>query len=101
MGIKEKSLEVLSNIIPDALKIVDKKDLLKEFMIDNDEILSSTSWGKLINYLGKEYFEIKDYDEAYHFIIYSAYTSTLLDGASHLEYEINNLAVPSSKRLDF
>lgn len=101
MGIKEKSIEVLSNIIPDALKFIDKKDLLKELMNDNDEILSSTSWGKLINQLGKKYFEIKDYDEAYHFIIYSAYTTTLLEGASHLEYVINNLAVPKSKKLDF
>lgn len=101
MGIKEKSLEILSNIVPDALKIVDEKDLLKDLMNDNDEILSASSWGKLIQYLGKKYFEINNNDEAYHFIIYSAYTSTLLEGANHLEYVINNLAVPSIKKLDF
>lgn len=101
MGIKEKSLEILSNVVPDALKIIDKKDLIKELMNDNDEILSSSSWGKLIGHLGKRYFEISNYNEAYHFIIYSAYTSTLLEGANHLEYVINNLAVPNSKKLDF
>ena len=101
MGIKEKIIEILSNVVPDALKIVDEKDFLKDLMNDNDEILSASSWGKLIQYLGKKYFEIDNNDEAYHFIIYSAYTSTLLEGANHLEYVINNLAVPSIKKLDF
>ncbi|WP_066347646.1 pentapeptide repeat-containing protein [Aliarcobacter cryaerophilus] len=101
MGIKEKIIEILSNVVPDALKMVDEKDFLKDLMNDNDEILSASSWGKLIQYLGKKYFEIDNNDEAYHFIIYSAYTSTLLEGANHLEYAINNLAVPSIKKLDF
>ena len=76
MGIKQKYLDVISAIVTDGSKIIDKQDLLKDFMNDNDEFLSATSWGSIVKFIGKKSFEISNLDEAYHFAIYTAYTNT-------------------------
>ncbi len=94
MGMKEKYIDIISSITTDGFKIIDKQDLLKDFMNDNDELLSATSWGRLVQYLGKKSFEISDLDEAYHFAIYTSYTNTVLEALSHYEIKINNLAIP-------
>ena len=101
MKLKENCINILSSVIPDGMKIVDEQNLLKDFMNDNDEILSASSWGKLIQYLGKKSFEIKDFDEAYHFVIYTSFTSTVFQALERYCITINNLAVPNSSNLDY
>jgi hypothetical protein len=45
--------EIIPTLINDVFKITDKSDVFKGFFNTHDEILSSSSWGKIIWHLGK------------------------------------------------
>jgi uncharacterized protein YjbI with pentapeptide repeats len=101
MAMRYNYIEIFSSLVTDASKIIDKKDLLKDFLDGNDEFLSASSWGVFVKHLGKQAFEISDVDEAYHFAIYTTYTNSVLDALEHYGIKINSLAIPKVSKGDY
>ncbi|BAK73794.1 NACHT domain-containing NTPase [Arcobacter sp. L] len=85
----------------DGFKFIDKKDYLKDFLSNNDDLLSTTSWGKLIKYLGEKTIEISDLNEAYYFTIYTAYLNTFEKALEYFEINSNNFSIPFNEDLKY
>ena len=96
-----KYLTTATDIVTDVFKIADKKDFLKDFLSNNDELLSTTSWGKLIKYLGEKAVEISDLNEAYYFTIYTTYLNTFEKGLEYFDIKANNFSVPFDEDLKY
>lgn len=88
-------------MITDGFKFIDKNDYLKDFLSEHDEILSTTSWGKLIKYLGEKAVEIPDLNEAYYFTIYTAYLNTFEKALENFGISSNNFSIPFNEDLKY
>jgi len=99
-------IEVFTSLVTDGMKLTDKIDLFKDFFNDNDEFLSSSSWGNLIKFCATKKIEISDINEAYYFTIFTAYFDTFTKALKYYMIDSNNFAVPkydiqySHKELD-
>jgi len=94
-------LNVITDFVVDACKIADKKDFFKDFLNENDELLSSSSWGKLVKYLGQKAVEISEPNEAYFFTIYTSYLNTFIEGISNLNINENNFSIPTRTTIQY
>lgn len=88
-------------MITDGFKFIDKNDYLKDFLSNNDDLLSTTSWGKLIKYLGEKAVEISDLNEAYYFTIYTAYLNTFEKALENFGISSNNFSIPFNEDLKY
>ena len=89
-----KKINLITDIITDAFKIADKTNLLKDFVTEHDEILSTNSWGKLVKYLVEKSVVIEDLNEAYYFCIYTTYLNTFIKALQHFDIKENNFSIP-------
>ena len=96
-----KNITVVTDVIFDVCKIVDKKDFLKDFLSNNDDFLSATSWGRLVKYLGEKAVEISDLNQAYYFTIYTTYLNTFEKGLEHFDIKVNNFSIPFDEDLKY
>lgn len=96
-----KNITTITDLITDVSKFVDKKDYLKDFLSNNDDLLSTTSWGKLIKYLGEKVVEIPDLNEAYYFTIYTTYLNTFEKALDNFGISSNNFSIPFNKDLKY
>lgn len=89
-----KKLDIFNSLVTDGMKLVDKSDLFKDFFNDNDEFLSSSSWGNLIKFCATKKIEISDINEAYYFTIFTAYLNTFETAIKYYGVSTNNFAIP-------
>lgn len=100
-GFVMKHITTITDLLTDGFKSIDKKDYLKEFLSNNDDLLSTTSWGKLIKYLGEKAVEISDVNEAYYFTIYATYLNTFEKALNHFDIDANNFSIPFNENLQY
>lgn len=96
-----KLIKNFTDLLIDGSKIADKKDLFKDFLNDNDEILSSSSWGKLLKLMSEKAYVIEDKNEAYYFTLYTTYLNTFCEALEYYIIEENNFAVPCNSTVEF
>lgn len=96
-----KNIATITELFIDGFKFIDKKDYLKDFLSNNDDFLSTTSWGKLIKYLGEKAIEIPDLNKAYYFTIYTAYLNTFEKALEYFEINSNNFSIPFNEDLKY
>lgn len=96
-----KNIATITELFIDGFKFIDKKDYLKDFLSNNDDFLSTTSWGKLIKYLGEKAIEIPDLNKAYYFTIYTTYLNTFEKALEYFEINSNNFSIPFNEDLKY
>jgi len=94
-------LSLITDFVIDACKLTDKKDFFKEFLGENEEILSTNSWGKLVNHLVQKSVEIDDLNDAYYFTIYTSYLNTFIEALNYYDIDENNFSVPNRLTVDY
>jgi nucleoside-triphosphatase THEP1 len=87
--------------ISDACKIADSKDIFKEFLNNNDEFLSSNSWGSLLKYLSKKAVQIDDLNEAYYFTLYTSYLNAFILALDYHGLKENNFSLPNKNKHEY
>jgi hypothetical protein len=100
-GFIVKNIATITELFIDGFKFIDKKDYLKDFLSNNDDFLSTTSWGKLIKYLGEKAIEIPDLNKAYYFTIYTTYLNTFEKALEYFEINSNNFSIPFNEDLKY
>jgi uncharacterized protein YjbI with pentapeptide repeats len=96
-----KLITKITDLVIDGSKIADKKDTFKDFFNDYDEVLSSSSWGKLVKYMAEKAYIIEDFDDAYYFTIYTTYLNTFIEALDHFNINENNFAIPNRETIEF
>jgi len=96
-----KHITTITDLLTDGFKFIEKKDYLKEFLSNNDDLLSTTSWGKLIKYLGEKAVEISELNEAYYFTLYTTYLNTFEKALNHFDIDANNFSIPFNENLQY
>lgn len=96
-----KLIKNFTDLLIDGSKIADKKDLFKDFLTDNDEVLSSSSWGKLLKLMSEKAYVIKNKNEAYYFTLYTTYLNTFCEALEYYIIQENNFAVPCNSTIEF
>jgi len=86
--------KLITTFITDIFKIIDKHDSLKDFFNDYDEILSSSTFGKFISKLGEKAIKIDDLEDAYIFLIHTAFFNLFLESITKYNLNINNINIP-------
>jgi len=94
-------LSLITDFVIDACKLTDKKDFFKEFLGENVEILSTNSWGKLVNHLVQKSVEIDNLNDAYYFTIYTSYLNTFIEALNYYDIDENNFSVPNRLTVDY
>jgi hypothetical protein len=91
---KNKLPEIFGSIIDDLGKYVDSKNIFQSILQNNDEILSASIWGKIIQKLAEKGLSIQDINEAYNTLIVSASLTTIFEAMEIVNITINNIPIP-------
>jgi len=84
-----KSLKLVESLVNDIGKFVDKKDIFYQQMDQHDELLSSTSIGRIFTLLAEKAIQVDDLDKAYLLVVQKAFLQTLIESAEHYGFTNN------------
>lgn len=79
-----KNIKLLESFTNDICKFIDKKDYLVDTLNKHDELLSSTSIGRVITILAEKSIQINDLDKAYFLVLNNAFLQTLIEDSETL-----------------
>lgn len=79
-----KNIKLLESFINDICKFIDKKDYFVKTLDNYDELLSSTSIGRVITILAEKSIQINDLDKAYSLVLNNAFLQTLIEDSETL-----------------
>lgn len=79
-----KNIKLLESFTNDICKFIDKKDYFVKTLDNYDELLSSTSIGRVITILAEKSIQINDLDKAYSLVLNNAFLQTLIEDSETL-----------------